>query len=106
MSENPYQGMAQQFMELWQKQVASVMSDKQFIHAMLDLLKTAQNPEPYAKAAASSQSSRTHDAGDGDVAGLAFRLTMCERRIKELEAALKSKRTATRRRPGSKKPRK
>ena len=70
MSENPYQGMAQQFMELWQKQVASVMSDKQFIHAMLDLLKTAQNPEPYAKAAASSQSSRTHDAGDGDVAGV------------------------------------
>ena len=89
MSENPYQNMAKQFMDLWQKQVASVMSDKQFIHAMLDLLKTAQNPDAYAKAAASSQPARADDAGHGDMANLAFRLAQCERRLGALENTAK-----------------
>ncbi|MFW0776825.1 MAG: hypothetical protein ACN2B6_03795 [Rickettsiales bacterium] len=91
---NPYQQMAKQFMDLWQKQVSTVVSDKEFIQAMLDLTKQMQNPENYGKTSPTSSASDPADAPDaqhGDMAQLAFRLSQCEKRIAALEG---KKRTA------------
>src|SRR5690348_13203423 len=89
MTANPYNQMAREFMDLWQKQISAVVSDKRFIHAMLDLLNNMQkgNYAPgTAKAAHSDPAHAAHDDA-GVLAELAFRLAMCEKRIAALESA-------------------
>ncbi|MDE3015576.1 MAG: hypothetical protein KGI29_01440 [Pseudomonadota bacterium] len=109
MQQPPYQQMAREFMDLWQKQVASVMSDKEFIRAMLDIVQTMQSPHAAATATASaSDPSPAVDADAGLLAQLAFRMEMCERRLADLEARKNpaAKRKAQKRTGrGSKKPR-
>ena len=109
MQNNAYQQMAKDFMDLWQKQVASVVSDKQFIHAMLDMFQTMRMPNHDGKKpAATADASPAPDADHGLLAELAFRLAMCEKRLAALEQrkpAAKPKAGASGRR-GSKKPRK
>ena len=100
----PYQQMAKDFMDLWQKQVASVVSDKQFIQAMLELFQTMQAPNA-AYTATPPHSADAADAGHGMLAELAFRLAMCERRLAALEGQSKKPKAAKRAARGSKKPR-
>jgi chaperonin cofactor prefoldin len=115
MQNNPYQNMAKEFMDLWQKQISAVISDKQFIQAMLEMFQTSQNPQSNEAQRPSSHAANTAHADHGVVAELAFRLAMCEKRIATLEhqakkspakrkpAAAKSVRSSPARR--SKKPR-
>ncbi len=98
MNPNPYQDIAKEFLDLWQKQVTSVMGDKQFIHAMLELLKNTQakpNEKPTTAAAHPADAPATEH---GLLAELAFRLAMCEKRI----AALESKKPAAKSRGNAK----
>ena len=106
MQNNPYQHVAKEFMDLWQKQISSVISDKQFIQAMLEMFQSAQNPSANSakneQQHPSSHVSHTAAADHGLVAELAFRLAMCEKRIVALERQIKKspakrKRGATKR---------
>jgi len=110
MQNNAYQNLAKEFMDLWQKQVAAVISDKQFIHAMLDLFQSIQTPgHDQRNAAAPAHPAHTADAEPGLLAEFAFRLAMCEKRLAVLEQQCKKsegkRRRATSGRRGSKKPR-
>jgi len=114
MTNSGYQHLAKEFMDLWQKQISSVISDKQFIQTMLELFQTSQNPHDITRNTASAQPSAAHDADTGMLAEFAFRLAMCEKRLAALEGkpAKKSKGTTAKRstpkaspRPRSKKPR-
>jgi hypothetical protein len=85
MSTTPYQHMAKEFMDLWQKQVASVVSDKDFIQAMLGMVQSMKMPN-----APSPQPADTANASGSDTgihAQMAYRLAMCERRLAALEKA-------------------
>lgn len=109
MPENPYQDAAKEFINLWQKQMTSVMGDKQFIHAMLELFQNTQ-VKPNAKAnTAAANPTDAPAAEHGLLTELAFRVAMCEKRLAALESALKTggdvaKPAAKRSKPGSKKP--
>ena len=48
MTANQYQDIAKEFLDLWQKQLTSVIGNKQFIQSMLDLLQNVQ-AKPDAK---------------------------------------------------------
>ena len=91
MQNNAYQQLAKEFMDLWQKQISSVVSDKQFIQAMLEMFQSSQKPASHDRPHESSAADPAHapDAGDGVLAELAFRLAMCEKRIAVLEQQLK-----------------
>ena len=105
--DTPYQKLAKDFMDLWQKQVSTVISDKQFIHAMLEMFQSMQAPGTYgtAKPSASDPAHAAH-ADHGMLAELAFRLTMCEQRLSALEqSAKKPGRAAKSHSKRSKKPR-
>jgi hypothetical protein len=114
MTTSAYQQLAKEFMDLWQKQISSVISDKQFIGAMLDMLQSVQ---PQANANTRNKSTTSHAAhapdANGDVlAELAFRLAMCEKRLAALEHAQKpgakpaaKRKAGTGNKRGSKKPR-
>jgi|CXWL01.1.fsa_nt_gi hypothetical protein len=92
MTDNPYQDTAREFINLWQKQMTSVMGDKQFIHAMLELFQNMQ-AKPNAKPTATASNTANAPAPEhGVLAELAFRVAMCEKRL----AALESKQPATR----------
>ncbi|MBY0406880.1 MAG: hypothetical protein K2Q01_04255, partial [Rickettsiales bacterium] len=69
-------------MDLWQKQVASAMSDKQFIETMLEMFQTSLNPDD--RNAPTAEPSPAPDADAGLLAELAFRLAMCEKRLAAL----------------------
>ncbi len=84
MTQNPYQDIAKEFMDLWQKQMTSVMGDKQFIHAMLELFQNMQAPN--AKANTAANASDTSAPEHGLLTELAFRVAMCEKRLAALEA--------------------
>ncbi len=105
MTDNPYQDIAKDFLNLWQKQMTSVMGDKQFIHAMLELFQNMQ-VKPNAKpTAAASNAANAPAAEHGVLAELTFRLAMCEKRLAALEAAKPTARGTAKRNPrGSKKP--
>lgn len=106
MTTNPYQTMAREFLDLWQKQMASIVSDKEFIAAMLDMVQTMQNPGKHGKKTAAADTANAPDADDGNMARLAFRLAMCERRIAELEAKCTKPKAIRKRAAGrNKKPR-
>jgi hypothetical protein len=85
MTANPYQDIAKEFMDLWQKQMSSVMGDKQFIHAMLDLFKNMQAKSSDATSHATTHTAATSDAQHDMLSQLAFRLAMCEKRLAALE---------------------
>ncbi len=105
MADNQYQDVARDFMNLWQKQMTSVMGDKQFIHAMLELFQNMQ-VKPNAKpTAATSNTSDAPAAEHGMLAELAFRVAMCEKRLAALESRKPAAGRAAKRNPaGSKKP--
>lgn len=111
MTDNPYQDVAKEFVNLWQKQMSSVMGDKQFIHAMLELFQNMQ-VKPNAKATtAASNPADAPAAEHGTLTELAFRVAMCEKRLAALESASKTggdvaKGTAKGSRSRSKKPNK
>lgn len=103
----PYPQLAKEFMDLWQKQIASVVSDKQFIQSMLEMLESMKMPHVKPTA----QPADTSDAPGSDAglhAQLAYRLAMCERRIAALEKAAagtaRPKKTGRKPAPRSKKP--
>src|SRR3954468_14706635 len=87
MQNSAYQQLAKDFMDLWQKQVSSVISDKQFIHAMLEMFQTMQMPGHDGKptTAKPSNAAPAPDADHGLLAELAFRLAVCEKRLTALE---------------------
>jgi hypothetical protein len=87
MQPPPYQQLAKEFMDLWQKQVSTVVSDKQFIHAMLEMFQSMQMPEydRKSKASTTSKPADAPDAGHELLAEFAFRLAMCEKRLAALE---------------------
>lgn len=90
-----YQEMAREFVDIWQKQMVSVATDKQFIQAFLDMFQNLQNMQNaqgkqhqshnYAANSKTSNSATAHDAGADVLAQLAFRLAMCEKRLAALE---------------------
>ena len=111
MTANPYQDIAKEFLDLWQKQMTSVMGDKQFIHAMLELFQNMQattGAKPNAKP--NTNASNAADAPSvehGMLAEFAFRVAMCEKRLAALEAKKQSTgRTAKRNSARGKKPHK
>ncbi len=93
MNASPYPDLAKEMLDLWQKQMASMMGDKKFIEAMLGLFKNMQNPND-AQPNASSHSANPSDHQRDELASLAFRLAMCERRIIALEGQVAGKKPA------------
>jgi hypothetical protein len=88
MKANPYQDVAKEFLDVWQKQIASMVGDKQFIQAFLEMFQNMQK-QNYAHTQTSnpaSNSAATPDAGNDMLAQLTFRLAMCEKRIATLES--------------------
>jgi len=108
MQNAPYQQMAKEFMDLWQKQIASVVSDKQFIQAMLEMFQSVQPGSHAQTHAKSADAAHAPDADPGLVAQLAFRVAMCEKRLSALEQgrAAPAKPAGKRTGGGSKKSRK
>ncbi len=90
MTQPDYHKIAREFMDLWQKQLSAVVRDKQFVHAMLEMMQSMQagNGKPFQQAADAP------DAPDADarvLSELAFRVAMCERRLAALESGGKQK---------------
>lgn len=105
MADNQYQDVARDFMNLWQKQMTSVMGDKQFIHAMLELFQNMQVKTNAKPTAAASNPSDAPAAEHGVLAELAFRVAMCEKRLAALEAKQPAAGGTSKRNPArSKKP--
>lgn len=88
MQNNAYQQLAKEFMDLWQKQISSVVSDKQFIQAMLEMFQNMQNPGNDRKSSGTNASDPAHsaDADHGMLAELAFRIASLEKRVAALES--------------------
>lgn len=111
MTDNPYQDVAKEFLDLWQKQMTSVMGDKQFIHAMLELFQNMQskpNAAPNAKTNTTASNPANAPAAERMLLDqLAFRVAMCEKRLAALEVKKQSTgRTAKRNTERGKKPHK
>lgn len=114
MTNNPYEDIAKEFIELWQKQIRSVVTDKQFMSSMFEFFQKFQGTsDAKPNNTTSSDPSYASDAEHGVLAELAFRVAMCEKRLAALEASGKregrrsggnSKQTAKTRATGSKKP--
>ncbi|MFO0389250.1 MAG: hypothetical protein ACK502_05975 [Alphaproteobacteria bacterium] len=105
MSNNTYQQLAKEMLDLWQKQLSSVVSDKQFIHAMLDMIQSMQKGtygQSGEKSAYSNASAAPDDANR--LSELAFRVAMCEKRLAALESAASNKKPKTKPRAVRKSP--
>jgi len=89
MTNPEYQRLAREFLDMWQKQMGSVVRDKQFIEAMLQMTKTWQNPYGNTAKPSAADASHPANARDRDMAQLAFRIGMCEQRLSALEAGAK-----------------
>lgn len=86
MPPSPYATMAKELMDLWQKQMSSVVGDKQFLHAMLEMIQTMQMPNAQPNTATSTPQSTDASGNDAsDYAQLAYRLAACEQRLAALE---------------------
>lgn len=90
MNQNPYQDIAKEFMDVWQKQITSTIGDKQFIQATLEMFQNMQNnvqKQSHANQSSTttSHSSPTPDPRDDLLSQLAFRLAMCEKRLAAIE---------------------
>jgi hypothetical protein len=110
MTNEHYQKLARDFLDMWQNQVGSVVRDKQFIEAMLQMTKNWQSAYGQSENTTASRPAHAADAGHGDLAQLAFRIGMCEHRLAALEAAAakpaRSAKPNPSRRSGSRKTRK
>jgi hypothetical protein len=94
----PYNDIAKEFLDIWQKQITSVVGDKQFIQATLEMFQQMQKKN-HANTTASNTAA-TSDTRDDMLAQLAFRLAMCEKRIAALEG---KKSRASRAKPAQRK---
>lgn len=84
MADDKYQYLAGELLDLWQKQMGSVVRDKQFIEAMLNNLRNFQ-PEQFNAKRASKPADAADDVHD-KLVELTFRLSACERRLASLES--------------------
>ena len=95
----PYQYLAKQFLDMWQEQLATMMTDKEFIAATLEMLQnmptsfndgagiySAQGNEKKRKTTTEG-ASVPPGAGELAMAVLQQRVEACERRIAALEYA-------------------
>ena len=102
MSDKTYQQFAEEFINLWQKQWASLTQDKHFLQSMLEMMRKVQYPsgqnthDAKKNAQPASHPAHASDDVDGNLANLAFRLAMCERRLERLEAGAKKSPVARR----------
>ncbi len=86
MHSSPYTPLARQFMELWQKQMASVLTDRDFVQSMMEMMQSMHTPDAahaHAKPQPAADTTISPDA-------LHDRLAQCERRIQQLEKRLAS----------------
>ena len=98
MTDQLYQQLARQYLDLWQKQMSGVFRDKEFIQTMLEMMQGFPHGSEKSYATASSRPARSADDGDGMLDELTFRLSMCERRLAALEG--KRAKPVARVRPG------
>lgn len=113
MDNKQYQQLADRFIEMWQDQLKSMISDKQVIDSMLAGLQQAFEyitPDDYEKPKPTSPKSQPADHAEPHlyerIGELEFRLRMAEQRIATLESErtpAKAAKPATRRRakPGA-----
>lgn len=99
-ANNPYQQMAKQFMDLWQEQLATMITDKEFVQSMLDLLQKApmsfnEMPEAFNPAKMYEKSTYQSTGGAAPASGaggaalalIEQRLASIEKRLAALESA-------------------
>ena len=84
MDKKQYQQLAGEFIDMWQKQLETVVTDKQFVEQMFQNLQHMANyatPSNHEQAAPTSP-----DAVSEQLSELDFRLRMVEERLRKLES--------------------
>lgn len=84
MTDNPYQHMAKQFVDMWQKQLSDMLVDENFVASMVDMMHQSGG-FPNANAAPFANAPVSPDAANPAVGQLERRLASAEGRIAELE---------------------
>jgi TolA-binding protein len=86
MTDTPYQHMAKQFVDMWQKQLSDMLVDENFVANLIDMMHQ-QGVQPHAQPASSSpaNSAVSPDATNAVVGQLERRIASAEGRIAELE---------------------
>ncbi len=98
MTDAHAQNLAREFLDLWQKQVARALTDKDYVAAMLGMMQQLQKAGAghdfagFRPAAAHPAAAPVAD--DDQLARLTLRLAVCEQRLSELEAAQARRKTA------------
>lgn len=111
MNKDQYQQLASQFIEMWQQQMQSVLTDKDFVQSMLSSLQhMAQfaTPQAYDISNATKQSAPSGaSSAPADLTQLLsqldYRLRMVESRLNKLEGGQKGKGSVKRASTGSRK---
>ncbi|MCH2547269.1 MAG: hypothetical protein MK052_06650 [Alphaproteobacteria bacterium] len=88
MTDNSYQLMAKQFVDMWQKQLADMLVDENFVANVVDTMHQTggfPNDPSHHTNAASAHSTVSSDAANAALAQLERRLASAEGRIAELE---------------------
>ena len=84
MDKKQYQQLAGEFIDMWQKQLETVITDKQFVEQMFAGLQQMTN---YATPDSHEQAAPTPpDAISEQLSQLDFRLRMVEQRLEKLES--------------------
>src|SRR5688572_3584024 len=103
MARNDYQNMASSFLDLWQEQITRSLSDRDFIHAMLDSMKKMQGQGSGAFRDNYESKDRDTAASSGigadELDDLRRRLADCERRLAALESSSRQVRKAPAKQP-------
>jgi hypothetical protein len=91
--KDDYQKLAGQFMDMWQKNMAAMMNDSEFIRAFLQMMQassfSAKDNASYGNAPPNpADASPAPDARDAAIAGLKVSLATVEKRLGALEHAL------------------
>ena len=92
MKQQDYQQLASEFIDLWQKQLGQMVTDKQFIESMfqgLQQMANVANPNSHEHATTSSP-----DDVAEQLSQLDFRLRMVEGRLQKLESKHRAKKPA------------
>lgn len=89
MTDNPYQLMAKQFVDMWQKQLSDMLVDENFVANVIDMMHQSGG-FPHAgqasqHAASAANTALSPDAANALVGQLERRLASAEGRIAELE---------------------
>lgn len=95
MNKEQYQQLANQFIEMWQQQMQSVLTDKDFIQSMLSGLQHMANvatPQAYDVSKYNTRAATPGAAAAPDdvaqlLGQLDYRLRMVEARLSKLEAS-------------------